>query len=74
MKAAIVLDDWKLPIFKRHLNDAGFEYTQFSGPTQGCITLTVITEDAARLGEVVRTANIEAKKISTTLTELNRLI
>ena len=30
-KAGIMLDDWKLPIFKKALDDAGFEYEQSPG-------------------------------------------
>lgn len=29
--AGVVIDDWKLPIFKRHLDGAGSKYTEFLG-------------------------------------------
>ncbi len=25
-KAAVVVDDWKLPVFRRHLDEAGYTY------------------------------------------------
>jgi hypothetical protein len=44
MIAGVVIDDWKLPIFKRHLDAAGFTYTQHPGVTKDTITLKVLTE------------------------------
>ncbi len=63
MKAGIVLDDWKLAIFKRHLDAAGYTYEQHPGVTGDTITLTVITdEQAAMLVDVVKAANDEAAR------------
>ena len=62
MKASIVLDDWKLPIFKRHLEGAGFTYTRHSGVTEGTMTLTVETELLTKLSGVVKAANSEVAK------------
>ncbi|MDH5525164.1 MAG: hypothetical protein OEY01_14405 [Desulfobulbaceae bacterium] len=53
-KAAIVLDDWKLPIFKKTLDNEGYEFSKFSGPTDGCITLQVETDDLNKLAKVVQ--------------------
>ena len=33
MNAGIAIDAWKLTIFKKHLDDAGYEYTEHPGLT-----------------------------------------
>lgn len=60
MKAGIVIDAWKLPIFQRHLSDAMYQFEQHPGLTADTLTLTVITDSAADLEVVVRAANTEA--------------
>ena len=60
MKAAIALDDWKLPIFDRRLTSAGYSYEKHPGLTNDTLTLTVITDDVEALEKVVRAANTEA--------------
>ena len=59
-KAAVVIDSWKLYIFKRRLDDGGYTYKEFTGPTRGCITLEVKTETIAKLQLVIEAANTEA--------------
>jgi len=61
-KAAIVIDDWKLPIFKRILEEEGYQFTQHNGPVDGCITLDVRTESIAKLKPVVERMNAEAAR------------
>ena len=60
MKAAIVIDDWKLPVFERHLKQAGHNYEKRPGVTKDTLTLTVETADVSALEFVVRAANTEA--------------
>lgn len=60
MKAGIVLDAWKLPIFVRHLDQCGYRYGSVSGPTPGTHLLTVFTENVEALTRVVQAANNEA--------------
>lgn len=60
--AAIVIDEWKLAIFDKHLKEAKFKYAKFSGPTKGVLTLKVETEKIAKLAPVVQAANDEARK------------
>lgn len=60
MKVGIVADDWKAPTFRKNLKQAGFPFTERSGPTH-YVTFTVETEDADRLREVVKAANREAQ-------------
>lgn len=59
-KAAIAVDHWKLPIFERHLTEAGYVYERGEGFTEGTLTLYVQTTDLKLLEKVVRTANAEA--------------
>ena len=61
-KAAIVLDNWKLPIYKKILNKGNFKYSESNGPLPGCITLTVETETLAKLQSCVIKASVEAAK------------
>lgn len=60
MKAAIAIDDWKLPIFERHLAQAGYTHTDGPGLTPKTLLLTVTTDNVEALGEVVKAANTEA--------------
>lgn len=60
MKAAVCIDDWKLPIFERHLSNSGYSFEQHPGLTDDTLTLAVTTDDAKALEKVVRAANTEA--------------
>jgi len=62
MKAAIAIDDWKLPIFERHLRQAGYQFRNAGSITAGTLVLRVETANAVALGEVVKAANTEAAK------------
>jgi hypothetical protein len=62
LRAGIAIDEWKLPIFKRHLLDAEFEYTQTCGPAPDTLMLYVETTDLNRLARVVKAANSEAAR------------
>lgn len=42
--AAIIIDDWKLPIFKKTLDTEGYKYSKHKGPGKGCITLKIATD------------------------------
>ena len=64
MKAGIAIDDWKLPIFERHLTEAGYFYEKKTGVTKDTLLLTVETDDLAALEPVVVAANVEAAKAS----------
>lgn len=60
MKAGIVIDRWKLPIFTRMLREAGFSYEEVGPIAQGILTLIVETTEGLRLANVVAAANAEA--------------
>ncbi len=61
MKAGIVLDDWKLPVFRRRLTDAGYEYTDAGGFTHDTTVLTVETDNPLALKKVLEEAYAECK-------------
>lgn len=62
MKAGIVVDDWKLPIFRRHLTEAGYEYTDEGGLTHNTTVLTVETDDMLKLKAVIEDCQSECRR------------
>lgn len=62
MKVAIAIDDYKLPVFKKHLDAAGFAFEQGPGITPDTINLYVITDKVLELGAVTKAANTEASR------------
>lgn len=62
MKAAIVIDAWKLSIFERHLSQAGYAYEKGAGITAGTLSLYVVTENVEALAVVTKAASVEAAK------------
>ncbi|MGJ7500118.1 hypothetical protein ACSFBF_07135 [Variovorax sp. ZT5P49] len=63
MKAAIVIDRWKLPIFTRHLKEAGFSYEEHGAAAPETLLLTVITDEPAKLQRAVVAATVECKNM-----------
>lgn len=59
--AAVVMDDWKLPTFKKHLDAAGYAYTEHPGITKGTLTLKVKYEWVAALKPIIEAANAECQ-------------
>ena len=57
--AGIMIDEWKLPIFERHLNQAGYAFKN-AGGMAGSLVLRVDTTNLVALAEVVKAANEEA--------------
>ena len=63
MKAAIALDDWKLPVFRKRLVEAGYTYED-AGPFTGDTTvLTVETDDVQALGRVIAACQAECAQL-----------
>lgn len=60
MKALIAIDAWKLPVFDRHLSDAGYTYKKGPGLSIDTLFLQVKTDDAKALETVIRAANEDA--------------
>ena len=52
--AAIVLDSWKLSIFKKTLDAEGYKYSEHKSPVPGCITLKVKTDSIAKLKPIYK--------------------
>jgi hypothetical protein len=62
MRAGIAIDNWKLPVFRERLTDAGYEYTD-GGPLIGDTTLLrVETDDLPKLATVVAACQAECAK------------
>lgn len=54
MKAAVVVDDWKLPIFRQRLAAAGYSFEEKGAFTEGTSILHVETQDAAALKTILQ--------------------
>lgn len=61
-KAGIALDDWKLPIFRQRLEQAGYAYEDGGAPAPGVTILNVQFLDQAHLTRVVTEANAECSR------------
>jgi hypothetical protein len=61
-KVGIAIDDWKLPIFDRHLKQSGYSFVNAGLLCKGTLVLTVQTENLEALGVVVKAANDEAAR------------
>lgn len=64
MKQGIILDDWKLPIFRRRLEEAGIEYTDGGSPLPNITLLHVLSEDMVAVGAVVAASTAECEEKS----------
>jgi hypothetical protein len=61
-KAATVIDDWKLPIFKKHLDAAGYKYEDPLPFTDGTLVLKVHYEWVSELQPLIEAAQRECAK------------
>lgn len=59
LKAGIVVDDWKLPVFRRRLSEAGFEYEDAGAFTANTTALTVETTNMLALKKVLEECQAE---------------
>jgi hypothetical protein len=57
--AGIAIDNWKLQIFRRHLEAGGFSYTEHPGLTSDAMILKVKTPTIAALQPIVEAAQKE---------------
>lgn len=55
----IAIDNWKLPIFKRHLDEACYSYTEHPGLMADAMILKVKAERIAKLQKVIERAQLE---------------
>lgn len=58
-KAGVIIDRWKLPIFTRHLRDAGYSYDTVTSLTDSTYTLIVEFESVEKLQPIIEAAQIE---------------
>lgn len=65
MKPLIVIDDWKLPVFRKGLEEAGFTFEVHPGICAGTLSLTleIPKEKLGDLAIVVRQCNIKAAEL-----------
>lgn len=61
MKAAIVIDNWKLKIFKQMLDKKGFKYKELPGPFSGLVTLDVTISNEQKFKTLVQKINDMAR-------------
>lgn len=61
-KCLIAIDSWKLPIFKKHLTDAGYQCDVDPGVSPDTLFLTVFVLSEWVLEPIVRAANNEAAR------------
>ena len=66
-KAAIIIDEWKLPIFKEHLDDGGFKYEEYPGPNKGQILIQAQCNTIPEIAPLVTAANIEAARFKASM-------
>ena len=57
--AGVVIDSWKLPIFRRHLTAAGYTFTEHQGITVDTLTLQVQYLWVAELKPIIEAAQKE---------------
>lgn len=62
LRAGIMLDDYKLPVFRKALTDAGYEYKDGGAPKPGLTLLTVQFTDQEALRRVIEDAADECKR------------
>lgn len=60
--AGVVVDDYKLPTFRRVLDAAGYSYTEHKGLTDGTTLMRVEYDWVAALKPVIEQAERESKK------------
>jgi ribosomal protein L10 len=63
LRAAIALDDWKLPIFRKRLTKAGYEYQDAGAFTGDTTILTVETDNVLALKKVIEACEAECRKM-----------
>jgi hypothetical protein len=61
MKAAIAVDDWKLPVFRRKLTDAGYSYEDGGAMTADTTLLIVRTNNMLALKKLLEECQLECK-------------
>lgn len=62
MKAGIAVDNWKLPVFRKRLKEAGYEYRDGGALTGDTTLLTVEADDMLALKKVLESCQAECRR------------
>jgi len=62
IRAGVFIDAWKLPIFKRHLSEAKYSFSEHPGLTPDTLQLHVMTNSVLDLKPIIEAANAEAQR------------
>jgi len=62
MKAGIGVDNWKLPVFRKRLKEAGYEYEDGGALVGDTTLLTVETDDMLALKKVLEQCQAECRR------------
>lgn len=63
MKAGIAVDDWKLPVFRKRLTEAGYIYTDAGSLTASTTLLTVEMKDMLALKKLLERCQSECREM-----------
>lgn len=63
MKAGIAVDNWKLPVFRKRLTEAGYEYEDGGALTHDTTLLTVYYSNIAELADVVQRCQEACRRV-----------
>ena len=63
MRAGIVVDDYKLAVFRKRLTEAGYAHEDGGAPVPNCTNLIVVTNDVLALKKVVEACQAECARI-----------
>ncbi len=63
MKAGIAVDNWKLPVFREELTQAGYEYEDGGALTADATLLTVETDNFLALKKVLEKCQARCRKV-----------
>ena len=62
MKAGIAVDNYKLPVFRRRLKEAGYKYEDGGALTGDTTLLAVETDDILALKELLEKCQSESRR------------
>lgn len=62
MKAGIAVDNWKLPVFRKQLSTAGYQYQDGGPVTAEATLLTVETSNILALKKIIEQCQAECRK------------
>lgn len=63
MKAGIAVDNWKLPVFRKRLTEAGYAYEDGGAITAEATLLTVETNNMLALKKVLEKCQTECRRL-----------